>query len=270
MQPTDFLFLGPQAGTLPDQGLRLNFSAGSQPYGVAELTDGRRAAWYSLAFLLRKVAASELDIEPLELVAGIFAGLAANNDPAPYAFIADTLENGAGFSTHLGRDEVLPTLLDAVETYLARLAEPDHATICSASCYKCLRDYGNMSYHALLDWRLARDLLEVLRHGSLAVDEQRLQTALGAWGHGYGATVLTSAPGAARFRHPRLGDHVVIVRHALEASEANFIGERLADTLAQVEVEEEGIGGVIFVDDITLDRDPGRVFQLCDDIGGTV
>lgn len=270
VQPTDFLFLGPQAGTLPDEGLRLNFSAGLQPYGVTELTDGRRAAWYSLAFLLRKVAASELDIEPLELVAGIFAGIAANNDPAPYAFIADTLENGAGFSTHLGRDEVLPTLLDAVETYLVRLAEPDHATICSASCYKCLRDYGNMSYHALLDWRLARDLLEVLRHGSFAVDEQRLKTALAAWAHGYGATVLTSTPGAARFRHPRLGDHVVIVRHALEASEGNFISQRLAETLAQVEVAEEGIGGVVFVDDITIDRDPGRVFQLCDDIGGTV
>lgn len=270
VQPTDFLFLGPQTGTLPNEGLRLNFSAGFQPYGVTELTDGRRAAWYSLAFLLRKVAATELDIEPLELAAGIFAGLAANNDPAPYAFIADTLDNGAGFSTHLGRDDVLPTLLDAVEHYLDRLAEHDHASTCSASCYRCLRDYGNMSYHALLDWRLARDLLHVLRHGSLAVDEQRLQAALAAWSRGYDATVLTSVPCAARFRHPRLGDHVVIVRHALEASEANFMTERLAEALAQVEVEEDGIGGVVFVDDITLDRDPGRVFQLCDDIGGTV
>lgn len=270
VQPTDFLFLGPQTGTLPEKGVRLNFWAGRQPYGVTELTDGRRAAWYSLAFLLRKVAASQLDIEPLELVAGIFAGLAANNDPAPYAFIADTLENGAGFSTHLGRDDVLPTLLDAVETYLGRLAEYDHASICSASCYKCLRDYGNMSYHALLDWRLARDLLHVLRHGTLVVDEQRLHAALRSWAHGYDATVLANVPWAARFRHPQLGDHVVIVRHALEASEANFMSERLANALAQVVTEEEGIGGAVFVDDITLDRDPGRVFQLCDDIGGTV
>lgn len=270
VQPTDFLFLGPQAGTLPGEGLRLNFSVGLQPYGVTELTDGRRAAWYSLAFLLRKVAAYQLDIEPLELVAGIFAGLATNNDPAPYAFIADTLENGAGFSTHLGRHDVLPTLLDAVERYLDRLTEHDHACICSSSCYKCLRDYGNMSYHALLDWRLARDLLYVLRHGSLVVGEQRLNAALVAWAHGYDAAVLTRVPGAARFRHPRLGDHVVIIRHALEASEGNFMTERLAEALAQVEVEEEGIGGVVFVDDVTLDRDPGRVFQLCEDIGGTV
>lgn len=270
VQPTDFLFLGPQAGTLPNEGIRLNFSTGLQPYGITELTDGRRAAWYSLAFLLRKVAASELDIEPLELVGGIFAGLAANRDPAPYAFIADTLENGAGFSTHLGRSDVLPTFLDAVESYLDRLAEHDHTSICAASCYKCLRDYGNMSYHALLDWRLARDLLHVLRHGTLVVDEQRLQAGLTAWAHGYDATVLAGVPSAARFRHPRLGDHVVIVRHALEASEGTFMTERLAGALAQVEAEEEGIRGVVFVDDITLDRDPGRVFQLCDDIGGAM
>ncbi|MGY4100432.1 DEAD/DEAH box helicase [Nocardia sp. R16R-3T] len=270
VQPTDFLFVGPQTGTLPSQGLRLNFWAGLQPNGVTELTDGRRAAWYSFAFLLRKVAAAELDIEPLELVAGIYAGLADNNEPAPYAFIADTLENGAGFATHLGRVDVLATLIEAVERYLGRLAEDDHATVCSASCYKCLRDYGNMSYHALLDWRLARDLLHVLQKGQLIVDEQRLHAALAAWAHGYRATVLTSIPGAARFRHPRLGDHVVIVRHALEASEGNFMTERLAEALAQVELEEEGIGGIIFVDDITLDRDPGRVFQLCDSIGGSV
>ncbi|SPT60532.1 DEAD/DEAH box helicase [Actinomadura madurae] len=270
VQPTDFLFLGPQTGTLPSEGLRLNFSAGLQPYGVSELTDGRRAAWYSLAFLLRKVAASELDIEPLELTAGIFAGLADNNEPAPYAFIADTLENGAGFSTHLGRDDVLPTLLDAVEHYLDRLAKDDHASTCSASCYKCLRDYGNMSYHALLDWRLARDLLNVLRHGGLVVDEQRLQAALESWARGHNSTVLNTVPGGARFRHPRLGDHVVIVRHALEASEASFMTERLARALDQVEVEEKGIRGAVFVDDITLDRNPGRVFQLCDAIRSNV
>lgn len=265
VQPTDFLFLGPRTGALPEHGIRLNFAAGHQPYGVPEATEGRRAAWYSLAFLLRKVAASELDVEPLELVAGIFSGLAGNSDPAPYAFIADTLENGAGFATHLGRDEVLPLLLDAVGGYLDRLAETDHASLCSASCYKCLRDYGNMSHHALLDWRLARDLLQVLRQGQLVVDEERLQDAVSAWAHGYEAQVLTGIPGAARFEY--LGrDFVVITRHALEASEADFMSDRLADVLARVEVQETSIEGVVFVDDVTLDRDPGRVFQLCGEI----
>ncbi len=263
VQPTDFLFLGPQHGTIPSEGLRLNFAAGMQPCGAPDLADGRRAAWYSFAFLLRKVAAAKLDIEPLELAAGIFAGL-SNGEPAPYAFIADTLENGAGFSTHLGRSEVLPTLLQDVNKYLERMSEPEHATECSASCYRCLRDYGNMAYHALLDWRLASDLLAVLQHGRLAINTPRLDRALEVWTRGFGGKMLPGIVGAARFLHPRLGDHVLIVRHPLETSETGFMTDRLAETIRQVESSAPERVGVIFVDDLTLDRDPGRVFQLCE------
>ncbi len=185
--PRIFLFVGPRQGTIADQGLRLNFGGAVQPYGVPELKDGRRAAWYSLAFLVRKVAAAKLDIEPLELVAGIFTGL-ANGESVPYAFIADTLENGAGFSTHLGQQPILEELIQQLHEYLDRLAERDHADSCSASCYRCLRDYGNMSYHALLDWRLARDLLEVLEGGRLTIDTAVETAALRAWSHGYDAS----------------------------------------------------------------------------------
>ena len=265
VQPTDFLFIGPERSTIASQGIRLNFSGGLQPYGAPELKDGRRAAWYSLAFLIRKVAAAKLDIEPLELVAGIFAGL-AGGEPAPYAFIADTLENGAGFSTHLGQPQILPDLLRDLHDYLDRLAERDHADLCSASCYRCLRDYGNMSYHALLDWRLARDLLEVLERGELTVDLDAQVDALQAWSQGYDASPLSNVPTAVRFTHPRLGDHLLVARHPLEASEASFIGDRLAEALAEAELEVAGMRGVVFADTFTLDRDPGRVFELCEAI----
>ena len=154
--------------------------------------------------------------------------------------------------------------------YLDRLAEDDHASICSASCYKCLRDYGNMSYHALLDWRLARDLLSVLRHGQLAVDTSRLQRTLDAWSHGHNAEPVPNVHCAAEFAHPRLGKHAVIVRHSLEASESAFMSDRLAVAMAQVEVEAPGIEGIVFIDDITLDRDPGRVFRLCEERGVSI
>lgn len=267
VQPTDFLFLGPQAGTLPREGLRLNFSLTPQPSGAPDVTDGRRSAWYSLAFLLRKVAAIELDIEPLELVAGIFAGRTTNNEPAPYAFIADTLENGAGFATHLGRDQILPGFLAALDRYVERLEEADHSANCSASCYKCLRDYANMPYHALLDWRLARDLLQVLRHGTLSVDSTRLHNALAAWARGYDGNAVEGVPDAIRFQDTRYGDFALIVRHPLEASERNFMGRRLTSVLAQTEAAVgDEIDGVVFVDSVTLDRDPGRVFQLCAEV----
>ena len=262
VHPTDFLFLGPKDAAIPSKGLRLNMEVRRQPCGIPDLVVGRRSAWYTLAFLLRKVAATKLDIEPLELEAGVFSGV-ANGNQATYAFLADKLENGAGFSTPLGSDEVLPELLDDIEAYIDRLEHVDHASTCSASCYKCLRDYGNMSYHALLDWRLGRDLLQLLRKGDLSVDVDRLDRSVSAWARGNYGRVLPGIPGAAKFTAPREGEFVIIARHALEASEDDLIAPRLAEALAQAEVAEPDVEGILFVDEITLDRDPGRVFELC-------
>ncbi|MEV6096207.1 hypothetical protein [Nocardia sp. NPDC051981] len=49
----------------------------------------------------------------------------------------------------------------------ARVAMPGlpgaacHSRTCDTSCPDCLRSYGNARRHALLDWRLALDLLEL-------------------------------------------------------------------------------------------------------------
>lgn len=267
VRPTDFLFVGAEKNTIAAQQLRLNFLAGSQPSGAPDCSDGRRGAWYSLAFLLRKVASVMLDIEPLELVAGISAG-ESDGEPAPYAFLADSLENGAGFSTHLGQEGVFTSLLDEVQKYLRHLADPEHANECSASCYRCLRDYGNMSHHALLDWRLAGDLLEVLRGRRLTIDEAALERALANWGRGYDSTAVSGVPGALRFTHPQLGDHLLVAKHPLEATENTLMSERLADIAADAEVASADTRATLFVDAFTLDRSPGIVFELCNKIDG--
>jgi hypothetical protein len=121
-----------------------------------------------------------------------------------------------------------------------------------------------MSYHALLDWRLARDLLEVLRHGRLTIDLNGQQRAVDNWAHGYDARRLDGVPAGVRFTHPLLGDFALIGRHPLEASESTFIGDRLAEKLAAAEIAAPDVTATVFVDSFTLDRDPGRVFQLCD------
>lgn len=36
-----------------------------------------------------------------------------------------------------------------------------HSDSCDSSCYDCLRDFGNAGEHALLDWRLGLDLLQI-------------------------------------------------------------------------------------------------------------
>lgn len=270
VQPTDFFFLGPTHATDPSAGIRLNLACGRQPYGAREATDGRRGAWYSLAFLLRTAASSYLDVQPLELTAGIYAGL-AGGEPATYAFIADTLENGAGFSSHLGDASVLPDLLSRIDIYLNELADPDHAGECAASCYRCLRDYGNMAYHALLDWRLARDLFAVLRGRGLTVDSAADSRALRRWAASYGADNIDGLPApAAVFEDPLRGRYIVIARHPLEASEQTLIAPRLVESRALAEAATPGAVNTVFVDTFTLDRDPRRVIEMCDEAGPVV
>src|SRR5690606_29367690 len=160
-QHTDLFLLGPSSATDPARGLRLSLESVRQKSGFSEPIHGRRATWLSLATLLRRAACPHLDIQPQELVAGIHG--AAGQGPSPvYAFLADTLDNGAGYCTHLASSpEELERFLKQVETFIADLERPEHARECNASCYQCLRDYTNMSAHVLLDWRLARDLLDV-------------------------------------------------------------------------------------------------------------
>ena len=51
--------------------------------------------------------------------------------------------------------------------------EPAHADGCDSSCYDCLRDYYNMNYHPILDWRLAYDMLGLLDGSEIAVARWR-------------------------------------------------------------------------------------------------
>src|SRR5690606_24309292 len=188
VQPTDLLFFGPELTIMPDLGLRLSLSR-SPASCAADLSGGRRSAWYSLAFLMRSAAAIYLDVQPFELAAGIHSAPHPEGH-ALYAFLADTLENGAGFSSHLGAPDVLPSFLDTLRGYIADLESPDHSSQCMTSCYHCLRDYSNMAYHPLLDWRLARDLMRLLLDRQAPCSTEREEAAIQAWAAAYDSTAV--------------------------------------------------------------------------------
>jgi hypothetical protein len=59
----------------------------------------RRAAWLSFGFLVRSAAARLLDIDTNELSVGVFPA-GAGDDVIGQVFLADTLANGAGYSSH--------------------------------------------------------------------------------------------------------------------------------------------------------------------------
>src|SRR5262249_19972218 len=55
------------------------------------------------------------------------------------------------------------------------LASQPHGVECDTSCNRCLRDFANLPYHGLLDWRLALDMAR------LALSEANVIDLATAW-----------------------------------------------------------------------------------------
>ena len=128
-----------------------------------------RGAWFSFAFWLRTIASAYLDIDPDELQSGIRT---YQGDSGPFAevFLCDKLENGAGYCQFLGQTSIFEDILqhadpdarpNGQESIAAKWLNSVHLGECDTSCNKCLRDYSNMPYHGLLDWRLALDMARI-------------------------------------------------------------------------------------------------------------
>lgn len=171
-------------------------------WGTWDFSVAKRAAWYSLGFLLIKAAAQYLQIETRELVLGL-RSFKEDGRVGAELFIADELDNGAGYSTHLGKAEIVPAFVAAAEKLVAEDFEAErHSSSCDASCYDCIREHGNQPYHPILDWRLAVDMLELLlgadpadaiarerdrggveaRQFAVTVGGEALKFASGVWG----------------------------------------------------------------------------------------
>ena len=135
-----------------------------------------RAAWYSLSFFLRVAASAELDVDPTELSAG-FRAINRNDTPVGQAFLSDKLENGAGYCRWFGKPEHFQLLLDQAKPEepesLAELwikEDRNHIYECDTSCNTCLRDFHNLPYHGLLDWRLALDMARMADSPTATID----------------------------------------------------------------------------------------------------
>lgn len=97
-----------------------------------------RAAWYSFAFLLRSAATALLDVDLLEVQAGIRT-LQIDGMPRGQAFLSDTLENGAGYCRWLADEsnfgQLLAMACDLASGQIgARWVLPEHASRCDTSC----------------------------------------------------------------------------------------------------------------------------------------
>lgn len=126
-----------------------------------------KSAVYSAAFLLQRAIAVELDIDPVEVE---IAEVVLNNG-IPEITLTDELPNGSGFVNYGYRnfDSLMNHRLFCMEpapvnnSYFTYIHSDQHRELCNSSCYKCLKVYRNMNYHALLDWRLGMSWLRLLR-----------------------------------------------------------------------------------------------------------
>jgi len=230
------------------------------PEGVdtVPFSPSKRAAWYSLGFLLREAAARSLDVQSQELRAGLRVariGEAVRTE----LFLADSLENGAGYCTHLGAPAEFEKVLAEARGFMKKLEQPPHSDQCDSSCYDCLRDYFNMAFHPLLDWRLGRDMLDLLETGAFDVSEwapieHDLSTSFCS---DFGGERLDLDGGV---QGVDLGPPwpVLIVSHPLESDQPDFLPERLALAWADAESRADG-QRVIVADVFNLLRRPGVV-----------
>jgi DEAD/DEAH box helicase domain-containing protein len=134
-----------------------------------------QAAWASAAEILGKAIIYREDIEHTEISVG--ARYEPFEDPVTGErrdlwgiFIADNLDNGAGYSSNYAAETSFDGLLAYASSRIGKgFVEERHRARCFGSCYECLRHYGNRFSHAILDWRLGLDILSLLAGRELSV-----------------------------------------------------------------------------------------------------
>ena len=197
-----------------------------------------RAAWYSLSFFLRSSAAAMMDVDTLEFNAGFRPIREQDGRVVGQVFLSDTLDNGAGYCHWLGEPVNFARLLSEGDfsrsgTNAEMWLDAPHGKECDTSCNRCLRDFYNLPYHGLLDWRLAIEMTLLALNPSADIDmETPWHTADNPWWSltsgenspvgstlenlGYHKGVTLS--GLTAYKH-QVFDTVSIVRHPLWTDE---------------------------------------------------
>jgi DEAD/DEAH box helicase domain-containing protein len=210
------------------------------PTGAVSLYDqpSGKAAYTSFGEVLRRGAQVFLDLDPIELAVGLtplrlpLFGAESPDVKAQVAaavFLADTAENGAGYAVELGHEDVFVEMLRTTLKDLRSVWEaPGHIERCDTSCPDCLRSYDNSRRHALLDWRLALDMMELSTgepltlSRSLPPNETWLEAAANALG-GSTADRIEDVPAITRE-----GRCVLLVHPLWRMDEAYFTDEQAA------------------------------------------
>ncbi len=111
-----------------------------------------------------------------------------------------------------------------------------HGALCRTSCPDCLRDFSNLAYHNILDWRLGLDLARLALDSAAPIDFsvpywQGLDAA--AAGPYFAAMPGWQPVTFGGLQAGRRGNQVEIITHPLWNTDPNFAGPQLANAYAQ-------------------------------------
>jgi hypothetical protein len=179
------------------------------------------------------------------------------------AFLADSLANGAGYATYLGQNP--GQLVQAARELAEDFQEHARRTPgCDSSCYRCLRDHSNAAYHALLDWRLAVDLLSL---GTSEPIDYRENDQLGElltqdFCRDFGWEATSAAGMSVALETAFTPNRAMIVTHPLERLHEP-LAARLADAIQELNsrVADGQTPHVDFASTYQLVRRPGVVWS---------
>ena len=128
------------------------------------------SALHSFSELMRQACLPVLDLRASEIDVGLYPqslnqvyGNDFNQDGLRTAriFIADRLENGAGFAPEIASAEVFEKIMNQINQTDAIQFDTDSHQSCESSCMDCVQSWENRFMHHQLDWRLALDVADL-------------------------------------------------------------------------------------------------------------
>ena len=264
-----------------DLDLNMYFSKDDLPHVIAQ-SNGVRSGYYSAAFLLQRILADKLDVDPTEIeIADISMKVLEDGTSRSIAeiILTDELPNGSGFVRHL-YNNFESILLEAINpskenSYLGKIHSQTHQVKCDDACYDCLKVFRNMNYHSLLDWRLGLSILRVLNDSTFVCGADgnfnfvELQNWLdfakelrNGFAQSFGFTNTAEINGLPIIKFGRNQRNVIMIVHPFwnlrNFSEANW----LAEIYNEIKEHTDSNGGKIsIIDTFNLHRRPGWCYE---------
>jgi len=119
-----------------------------------------QSAFWSFAEIMKSAIHHSLDIDDKELMVGL-SPLHIDGIHTYRVFIADSLDNGAGYALEVASEGNFERVLEDARINLTESYEQSDHLSCRSSCPDCIRSYDNRRIHPFLDWRLGLDMLDL-------------------------------------------------------------------------------------------------------------